>query len=150
MTNSAIQSVDKAFSSDDYLLVSDSNLGVVERAINIVDEEALTRILDAATDKKALDVKVLDVRGIHSLFDFLVLLSGSNPRQIRSIAEEVHERLKTEMGVSPRSVEGLRTGEWVLLDYSSITVHVFSEEARDFYGLERLWSDAKVLELMSA
>lgn len=150
MTNSAIQSVDKIISGDDYRLVPDPNVGMVERALNIVDEEALTRILDAAMGKKALDVKVLDVRGIHSLFDFLVLLSGSNPRQIRSIAEEVHERLKTEMSLSPRSIEGLRTGEWVLLDYSGITVHVFSEEAREFYGLERLWSDAKILELMSA
>jgi ribosome-associated protein len=95
----------------------------------------------AADDKKALDVVVLDVGEVLSITGWFVISSGTNPRQVRTIAEEVEAQLKADHDLAPLRVEGLDGLRWVLLDYGDFVVHVFHEEERDYYQLERLWAD---------
>lgn len=99
-------------------------------------------VADAATDKGGLDTVVLDVSELLGIADLFVITSGANSRQIRTIVDELQQRVARECGGKPRSVEGLEDLEWVLVDYGDVVVHVFSSEARDFYGLDRLWADA--------
>jgi ribosome-associated protein len=101
--------------------------------------------VDAAHDKKALDLVVLDLRQTGGFTEFFVICSGANARQIRAIADAVLERLAAD-GVKPAHVEGYDRSEWVLLDYFDFVVHVFAPETRMFYGLERLWGNAERIE----
>jgi ribosome-associated protein len=96
----------------------------------------------AVDDKKGEDILVLDVGDIMGIVDAFVITHASNPRLVRAIVDEVREQMSVLAGVKPRSVEGLDDTTWVLLDYGDLIVHVFLEETREFYGLERLWSDA--------
>ena len=99
--------------------------------------------LEACEAKKAADIAVLELEKDSGAFtDYFVICSGSNPRQIQAISDEVEQRL-TKAGVEPTHVEGYRQAEWVLLDYVDFVIHVFSEHARKFYDLERLWKSAK-------
>lgn len=97
--------------------------------------------VQAAESKKAENVRVLDLQGLTSFTDYLVLCTGNNPRQVQAIADEVEFQLKN-FGERPKSVEGYKNAEWVLLDYGDYVVNVFSEHARTFYDLDRLWQDA--------
>lgn len=99
----------------------------------------------ACADKKAEDITILQLDPEAGGFtDYFVICSGSNPRQIQAISDEVERKL-SERGARPAHVEGYRQAEWVLLDYVDFVVHVFSEKARKFYSLERLWKSAKQL-----
>jgi ribosome-associated protein len=100
----------------------------------------------AAESKKAADIRVLDLREVTSFADFFVISSGSNARQIQAISDEIGSRLK-EQDVLPRSVEGYDHAEWILADYGDFIVHIFSERARAYYDLERLWRQAKPVEI---
>ena len=100
----------------------------------------------AAEDKKAIDLVVLDLREAAGFTDHFVICSGTNPRQIRTIADAVTESL-AELGVKPAVVEGYAQSEWILLDYFDFIVHVFAPETRAFYGLERLWGSAQRVEI---
>lgn len=100
----------------------------------------------AADDKKATDVVVLDVGNIIGITEAFVLASGSNTRQVKTICDEIELALKIEADLSPRSTEGLADASWVLMDYGELVVHVFLTETREFYDLERLWSDAPRVE----
>ena len=97
---------------------------------------------EEAIERKGRDVVLLDLRGITSATDWFVLVSGDSDIQVRSIAERIEERLRTEHGTKPWHVEGVQHARWVLLDYVDFVVHVFHREARDYYQLERLWADA--------
>jgi ribosome-associated protein len=101
--------------------------------------------IGAAEDKKALDLLVLDLRKTGGFTDYFVICSASNPRQIRAIADGVLETLAAA-GVKPAHVEGYDRSEWVLLDYFDFVVHIFAQETRTFYGLERLWGNAERIE----
>src|SRR5262252_10752561 len=101
--------------------------------------------IEAAADKKANDLLVLDLRKAAGFTDFFVICSGTNPRQIRAIADSVRDTL-AEAGTKPAHVEGYDRGEWILLDYFDFIVHVFAPETRVFYGLERLWGNAERIE----
>jgi len=102
--------------------------------------------IQACLDKKAEELSILEMeKGSGAFTDYFVLCSGTNPRQVQAIADEVELRLKTA-GVHPAHVEGYKQGEWILVDYTDFVVHVFSEKARKFYDLERLWKTAKRLE----
>lgn len=96
----------------------------------------------AAEEKKAKDVKAIDIRGLSAVTDYMIIASGSSDTNVRAIAEGVREKL-IEKGERPFSVEGLQEGSWVLLDYVDFVVHVFHYEKRLFFGLEELWADAK-------
>lgn len=100
----------------------------------------------AAESKKAADLRVLDLQGLTSFTDYFVICSGSNPRQIQAIADEVERRLK-QQGRSPLGIEGYEHAEWILVDYGEFLVHIFSEAARGYYDLERLWRKAKEIAL---
>ena len=106
----------------------------------------VTEAVDACNEKKAQELTILELeQGSGAFTDYFVVCSGTNPRQIQAIADAVEERLKKD-GLRPTHVEGYRQAEWVLLDYVDFVVHVFSEHARKFYDLERLWKSAKKLE----
>ena len=97
-----------------------------------------TLVIDALADMKALEVKVLDVRGLTDVADFMVIASGTSDRHVRSVAQRVVERTK-EAGFRPHGVEGQQDGDWVLIDLSEMIVHVMLPRVREFYGLEKLW-----------
>src|SRR5436309_10251840 len=101
----------------------------------------IDRAIAAAEDKKAMDLVVLDLRKAAGFTDFFLIATGGNPRQIRAIADSIIEALAAE-GAKPAHVEGYDRSEWILLDYFDFIVHVFTEETRLFYGLERLWGNA--------
>ena len=107
---------------------------------------SVTGAVQAALDKKALDVVVLDLRKASGFTDFFVICTGTNPRQINAIADFVEETLRTEFGERPHLTEGVEKSQWILLDYFNFVVHVFSRECRDFYALERLWGNAERYE----
>lgn len=104
--------------------------------------DLVTVAAGAASAKTIEPTVVIEVGDLIAITEYFVISSGSNDRQVRAIAEEVERQVKGNGGVSPRAVEGLDDARWVLMDYGDFVVHVFSEEARSFYDLERLWSDA--------
>jgi ribosome-associated protein len=95
----------------------------------------------AALDRKANDLRVLQLQAVTDFTDYFVVCGGTSERQVQAIAEGIEERLRAE-GVRPLATEGYGPGQWVLLDYGDFLVHVFTATRRAFYGLERLWSDA--------
>jgi ribosome-associated protein len=95
-------------------------------------------VLAALNDMKALDVKLLDVRGLTDIADFMVIASGTSDRHVRSVAQRVVEKTK-EAGFRPHGVEGQQDADWVLIDLSEMIVHVMLPRVREFYGLEKLW-----------
>jgi ribosome silencing factor RsfS/YbeB/iojap len=97
-----------------------------------------TVVVDALADMKALEVKVLDVRGLTDIADFMVIASGTSDRHVRSVAQRVVEKTK-EAGFRPHGVEGQQDSDWVLIDLSEMIVHVMLPRVREFYGLEKLW-----------
>jgi ribosome-associated protein len=102
--------------------------------------------IQACLDKKAEELSILEMeKGSGAFTDYFVLCSGTNPRQVQAIADEVELRLKGA-GLRPNQVEGYKQAEWVLVDYVDFVVHIFSEKARKFYDLERLWKSATRLE----
>jgi len=108
--------------------------------------KAVSIAIQAARDKKAADVVVLDLRKTGGFTDFFVICTGNNPRQIVAIADAVRDTLKQELGERPALSEGVDRSEWVLLDYFNFVVHVFSRECRSFYALERLWGNAERID----
>lgn len=106
----------------------------------------VSEAIRACLEKKAEEITILELeKGSGAFTDYFVVCSGTNPRQVQAIADEVELRLKNA-GLRPTHIEGYRQAEWVLLDYVDFVVHVFSEKARKFYDLERLWKSAKRME----
>jgi ribosome-associated protein len=103
--------------------------------------ELALRIADILAETPASDTVVLDIRGLSTFSDFFVICSGENERQLRAIAERLQEELR-EDDVRPRRVEGTPRSGWMVLDYNDAIVHVFDQELRDFYKMERLWAEA--------
>lgn len=102
--------------------------------------------IHAASEKKAIDPVVLDLRPVASFTDHFLIVSGTNARQVQAITDGIVETLKAD-GVRAARVEGYATAEWVLIDYGSFIVHIFDEKSRRFYDLERLWRDARRVEI---
>ena len=109
-------------------------------------EEKAAFISRIAADKKAMDVVVLDMRDASSFTDYFLICSGGSERQVQSIADAIDEQL-SRSGIASLGVEGYSEGRWILMDYGDLVVHVFSEKAREYYDLERLYRDARRLEL---
>ena len=108
-------------------------------------EEMAKKIIEAMEEKKAVDIRVLDIGEISSLGDYFIIASGNNQNQVQAIADEVDQRLGRE-GVNPRQVEGYPNANWVLMDYGDVIVHVFDAENRLYYDLERIWKDGKNID----
>jgi ribosome-associated protein len=101
----------------------------------------------AAASKKAVNLVVLDLTGIASFADYFVIATGANQKQVQAISDEIGMQLKHQAGELPTSIEGYTQAEWVLADYGDLLIHVFSPQAREYYGLERLWRNARQLEI---
>ena len=111
------------------------------------DEQALAlarRIVDLASDKKAADIVLLEIYGLTTVADYFVICSGSSERQVGAIADGIAEGLRDE-GVKPIGREGSSSAHWVLLDFGSVVVHIMAPPERDFYQLEKHWSEAKTI-----
>jgi len=107
---------------------------------------ALKKGIEAALDKKAVDLVLLDLRKTSAFTDFFVVCTGTNVRQVQAIADAVQDALR-KRGIKPALVEGYGRGEWVLVDYFDYIFHIFTPATREFYALERLWGDAERREM---
>ena len=101
---------------------------------------------EALEDKKALEVKIINIEKVSTLADYFIIASGSNRNQVQTMADNVEEVLGRS-GYEPRQLEGYGTATWILMDYNDIIVHIFSEEDRLFYDLERIWRDGKNVDI---
>lgn len=108
-------------------------------------KEMAKKALEALEDKKAKDIRILDISAVSVLADYFLIASGSNRNQVQAMVDNVEEKLH-EAGFDPRQVEGYQTANWVLLDYGDIIIHVFDEENRLFYDLERIWRDGSLIQ----
>ena len=111
---------------------------------NIAVEEKFSLLYNSALDKKAIDPVAFDVRGLSSVADVFMMLTGASNRQIKAIVDAIEDTLR-EMGEKDYHIEGYDKAWWVLIDAGDIVIHVFAEEARAYYGVESLWADAKKL-----
>lgn len=100
-----------------------------------------------ALDKKALDLRILEVKGLSTLTDYLVIGTGRSDRQVQSVADSVHLGLKKDHNTLPLGMEGMKEGRWVLIDYGDVMVHIFQESVRNFYDLDGLWTEAAEIPL---
>jgi ribosome-associated protein len=113
----------------------------------LAPEALANRIAEVASDKKAAEIRILDLRGIVGYTDYFVVCSGGTERQTKAIHDAIHVELKKEHGLLPRRVEGAREARWVLMDYLDCVVHIFTPEARAYYRLEQLWGEAPSREV---
>jgi len=114
---------------------------VSRAAPEVAGAELVDRIAAIASDRKAIDIRVLDVREIVSYTDAFIVCSGNTERQTKAIHDAIYEQLKSE-GALPRRVEGVRQARWILMDYLDCVVHIFTPDARAYYRLEQLWGEA--------
>ena len=102
-------------------------------------EDKLRIIKDSCKEKKGIDIKVLDIKGLSSIADYCVIVSGNSVRQVSALADEIEEKMD-EKGINLENIDGKTTSRWILLDYGDIIVHVFHKDEREYYDIERLWS----------
>ena len=131
---------DERAASVDRTAASASSAGVVA-------EDVARAAAQAAYDKKAKDIAVIDLTELSDVCDYFVIATGSNNRQADSIVDEVEEQVAKAYDEHPFSIEGREERSWILMDYGSVIVHVFTPEAREYYRLEKLWGDAPTLSL---
>jgi ribosome-associated protein len=113
--------------------------------MNLTPEHILSLVVEAAEDKKAYDVITLDLKGISLIADYFVICHGNSETQVQAIVTEARKRAE-EAGARIRGTEGMDTARWVLVDIGDVVMHVFHRDDREYYNIERLWSDAKVVE----
>ncbi len=111
-------------------------------------KDMLKVIIDALQDKKAEDIRVIDISNVSVIADYFVIASGSNTNQIQAMVDNVEEEM-FKAGFDDPKVEGYNTASWILLDYKDVIVHVFSEDDRSFYNIERIWRDGKEVDINS-
>ncbi|HAL03436.1 MAG TPA: ribosome silencing factor [Lachnospiraceae bacterium] len=109
-------------------------------------KEVLTKIYNAIDDKKGMDIKLIDISQISSLADYFVICGGDNINQVHAIADNVEEQLK-KLSLVPSQIEGYQKGNWILMDYKDIVVHIFDKESRGFYNLDNIWRDGRFITL---
>ena len=114
----------------------------------LTGEQIARAAVDAAANKKADDIVLLDIRDVASMADYFVICSASTDRQLKAVVEGIEQELKDNEGVRPVHVEGEQGSGWVLVDFGDVICHVFKPEERDFYRLEELWTGAKTLVRM--
>ena len=110
-------------------------------------KETALLLAKALDSRKGINIKVLETGHLTTLVDYFVLCSATSSTQIRALSDACEKAMKEQAGEAPHHVEGHRGGTWVLLDFSAVVVHIFNEEAREFYDLERLWSDATPVDI---
>lgn len=112
--------------------------------MNSYEQSILTA--KAISSKNGLNIKLIEIGDISSLADYMVIATGTSSTHVKAIADEVEYQLD-EAGISVSHIEGYRSNSWILLDYVDVIVHIFSDEAREFYDLERLWQDGKEIDI---
>jgi ribosome-associated protein len=137
---------EKVLSSEAQAASTGRRTGASEPANPADFDERIRGALHAAAEKKAIDLTVLDLRGVVTFTDFFIISTGTNKRQMQAIADEIVEQLKRR-GSRAARVEGYQGAEWILVDYGDFIVHVFDEKSRRFYDLEYLWREAKRLNV---
>lgn len=110
-------------------------------------KEMLQIIYNALADKKGEDIRVIDISEVSVMADYFVITNGNSDSQVQALVENVEEKMH-KAGYSLKQQEGSRSGTWVLLDFGDVIVHVFDKENRSFYGLERIWSDGKAVDMI--
>lgn len=105
-----------------------------------MENKKLDIIVKSCEDKKGIDIKVLDINGLSSIADYFVIVSGNSSSQVSALANEIEEKMG-EAGYELNNQEGKNSMRWIILDYSDIIIHIFHKEEREYYNLERLWSD---------
>lgn len=113
-------------------------------------KKLIDAIVEGLLEKKAKDIKLLDVRALTTLTDYFVVCHGTSETQIRALANSAIEKVKEELGENVWKKEGLDARRWIILDYVNVVVHIFSEEKRAYYGIERMWNDAEITEIEDA
>ena len=108
--------------------------------------ELAQKVAGILDSKKAADVTVMDIRQLTTLGDYFVIASGGSNTQVKALADEVDKQL-SQVGLEPKRIEGYASATWILMDYYEVMIHIFYQETREFYGLERLWSDAPQVDL---
>lgn len=103
-------------------------------------------IVEALRDKKGIDIRVLDIRNVSVISDYFIIASGSNKNQVQAMTDNVEDELEKEK-IYSNHVEGYGSGSWILLDYDDIIIHLFNEDDRAFYDLEKIWSDGQVVDM---
>jgi ribosome-associated protein len=111
-------------------------------------DQDIIPFIKAVTSKKAMDVVALDVQNLTSYTDYLIVAGGASTRQVSALAENIKKEI-LQVGIKPLSIEGLKEGQWVLMDYGNVIIHIFIEETRAFYDIEGLWADAKKISIDS-
>lgn len=112
----------------------------------MTSKEMAKNAIAGLEDKKGGDIKVIDISNVSVMADYFIIASGKNRNQVQAMANSVEEKLH-EAGVKPRQIEGYQTANWILMDFNDIIVHVFNEEDRLFYNLEKIWLDGKVINI---
>lgn len=139
INDTAEASVDEERASVDRSAASLSSRGIEAREVARVAAAA-------ADDKKATDIAVIDLTEHSDVCDYFVIATGSNNRQVDAVVDEIEERVAAACGERPFSIEGREERTWILMDYGSVVVHVFTPEAREYYRLEKLWKSAPTLD----
>ena len=111
-----------------------------------IGKEMARTACKALDEKKALDLKIIDIAEVSTIADYFVIASGSNQNQVQAMVDNVEDKL-AKAGYEPKHIEGTRSSSWILMDYGDLIVHVFDEENRLFYDLERIWRDGKEIDL---
>ncbi|WP_234573318.1 ribosome silencing factor [Rhodohalobacter sp. 614A] len=110
-------------------------------------KKLIDAIVEGLLEKKAKNIKLLDVRALTTLTDFFVVCHGTSETQIRALANSAIEKVKEELEENVWKKEGMDARRWIILDYVNVVVHIFSEEKRQYYGIERMWNDAEITEI---
>jgi ribosome-associated protein len=120
--------------------------------MTMTPEEITMAVAEYASDAKAEEIVQLDLRGLTSVADYFLICTGRSDRQVKSIHDRIHLGMKNQHGTLPTRVDGVTQGQWVLMDYGDLIVHIFTPEIRDFYRLEQLWGEApsKTLDFAAA
>ncbi len=111
----------------------------------MTSQELAKKAYEYIDEKKGIDIKIIDISKISVLADYFIIAGGSNMKQIQSIADNIEEKLGKQ-GIAPKSVEGYQGSNWILMDYRDVIIHIFNQEDRLFYDLERIWMDGNVIE----
>jgi ribosome-associated protein len=122
------------------------NEETIEQPTRLETEDAVMMAARAASDRKAADMVILDLRDVAQFTEYFLICTANNPRQVQAVTDAIEENLR-QAGKRPSHIEGYTAAEWVLLDYGDFIAHVFSAASRRFYDLERLWRDAKKVPL---